>query len=163
MFSGVERRTTRPFNRRTYMAAGPNYIWHIDGYDKLKPFGLCIHGCIFGYSRKIIWLNVYKSNNNPRVIAGYFLEAIQQYGGTARIIRGDFGTENTLVKQFQRWFSRGTEGTCTYIEGASTLNQRIESWWGYLRREHIQYWMSLFKTLQEDNEYTGSFLDKNLV
>jgi hypothetical protein len=21
---------------------GPNYIWHIDNYDKLKPFGICI-------------------------------------------------------------------------------------------------------------------------
>ena len=27
---------------------GPNYIWHIDGYDKLSPFGLTIHGCIDG-------------------------------------------------------------------------------------------------------------------
>ena len=21
-------------------------MWHTDGYDKLKPFGFCIHGCI---------------------------------------------------------------------------------------------------------------------
>lgn len=24
-------------------------MWHCDGYDKLKPFGLPIHGCIDGY------------------------------------------------------------------------------------------------------------------
>ena len=28
---------------------GPNYLWHMDGYDKLKPYGFCIHGAIDGY------------------------------------------------------------------------------------------------------------------
>lgn len=27
---------------------GPNFLWHLDGYDELKPFGICIHGCIDG-------------------------------------------------------------------------------------------------------------------
>ena len=27
---------------------GPNFIWHCDGYDKLAPFGIRIHGCIDG-------------------------------------------------------------------------------------------------------------------
>ncbi len=25
---------------------GPNHIWHADGYDKLKPYGFPVHGCI---------------------------------------------------------------------------------------------------------------------
>ena len=29
---------------------GPNWCWHIDGYDKLKPFGFPIHVCIDGVS-----------------------------------------------------------------------------------------------------------------
>ena len=29
-------------------------MWHIDGYDKLKPFDFAIHGAIDGYSRKIL-------------------------------------------------------------------------------------------------------------
>ena len=32
-------------------SCGPNYVWHIDGYDKLKPFGIAISGCIDGFSR----------------------------------------------------------------------------------------------------------------
>ena len=28
---------------------GPNFIWHIDGYDKMTPFGFTVHGCIDGY------------------------------------------------------------------------------------------------------------------
>ena len=27
---------------------GPNFCWHLDGYDKLSPFGFHIHGCIDG-------------------------------------------------------------------------------------------------------------------
>ena len=27
---------------------GPNFCWHLDGNDKLSPFGFHIHGCIDG-------------------------------------------------------------------------------------------------------------------
>ena len=48
---GVERRLPHKLKQRAYSAKGPNFIWHLDGYDKLKPFGLCIHKAIDGYSR----------------------------------------------------------------------------------------------------------------
>lgn len=34
------------FVRRSYYSLGPNYVWHADGYDKLKPYGFGISGCI---------------------------------------------------------------------------------------------------------------------
>ena len=46
----VELRTRRRLKRRQYITKGPNHLWHIDGYDKLKPFGFCIHGAINGFS-----------------------------------------------------------------------------------------------------------------
>ena len=56
---GVDRRSRYRLQRREYFAKGPNYIWHLDGYDKLKPFGFCIHGSIDGYSRRrLLWLEV---------------------------------------------------------------------------------------------------------
>jgi hypothetical protein len=51
---GVSLRKAHRLNRRRYYAKGPNFVWHIDGYDKLKPFGLCIHGAIDGYSRRLL-------------------------------------------------------------------------------------------------------------
>ena len=36
--------------QRNYRSLGPNHIWHVDGYEKLKPFGFPIHVCIDGYS-----------------------------------------------------------------------------------------------------------------
>ena len=46
--AGAQQRRRRKLKRRVYQSQGPNYCWHIDGYDKLKPFGFAIHGCIDG-------------------------------------------------------------------------------------------------------------------
>ncbi len=42
------RRKARKLNRRIYLNKDPNYLWHMDSYDKLKPYGIAIHGCIDG-------------------------------------------------------------------------------------------------------------------
>eukprot|EP00731_Ephydatia_muelleri_P016141 Em0009g565a len=55
---------------------GSNWCWHIDGYDKLKPFGFPIHACIDGFSRKIIWLELTATNNDPNVVVKFYLDAV---------------------------------------------------------------------------------------
>ncbi len=44
----VSARRTQRFSRRLYNNKGPNYLVHIDGYDKITPFGFAIHGAICG-------------------------------------------------------------------------------------------------------------------
>lgn len=66
---GVMTRQARRLTRRQYYAPGPNFIWHLDGNDKLVPYGIGIHGCIDGFSRKLIWLNAYVTNKDPMIIA----------------------------------------------------------------------------------------------
>ena len=39
---GVELRKRKKLHRRKYYAKGPNYLWHVDSYDKLKNYGICI-------------------------------------------------------------------------------------------------------------------------
>ena len=53
---GVEERRSHRLHGRTYRSEGPNEVSHMDGYDKLKPYGFAIHGCIDGLSRRLIWL-----------------------------------------------------------------------------------------------------------
>lgn len=62
-------RERRRLLRRKYSCPGPNHAWHIDGYDKIKPFGFAILGAVDGYSMRIIWLEVERSNNDPKFIA----------------------------------------------------------------------------------------------
>ena len=80
-----------------YRSEGPNTCWHVDGYDKLKSYGLPIHGCIDGYSRKIIWLNVSRSNNKSLVPASYYLDTVKSLRFCPKKIRTDCGTENGIM------------------------------------------------------------------
>ena len=64
-----EQRKAKSLKRRSYFSFGPNYTWYVDGYDKLEPYGFSLHGCIDGWSRKITWLTVTRSNNHPEIIA----------------------------------------------------------------------------------------------
>ena len=137
---GVENRSSYRLERRQYRRKGPNYImiWHTDGYDKLKPFGFCIQDCIDGYSRRIIWLEVGVTNNDPDVTAGYFLDAIHSVGRVPRILRADNGTENVHIAAFQRFFRReevdAFAGEKSFMYGRSVSNQRIDAWWDQLRK-----------------------------
>ena len=73
---GMEIRQSRKLWRRKYISPVPDHCWHTDGYDKLKPCGLPIHGVIDGFSRKVIWLRVTKTNSNPSVVATFYVDAL---------------------------------------------------------------------------------------
>ena len=75
---GVGSRTSHRFRRRIYVSDGPDFLWHLDGYDKLKPFGFAIHGAVDGFIRKLLWLNVAISNNNPKIISYYYTTCIKE-------------------------------------------------------------------------------------
>jgi hypothetical protein len=162
---GVELRKRHRLRRRQYSAAGPNFIWHVDGYDKLKPFGLCVSGCIDEFSRKIIWLDVYKTNSDPQVIGGYYMTVVQKLNGCPLIIRTDPGTENACIRDLQKFLLRNCdpEGNYVYLCGSSTANQRIEAFWGQLRKECIEYWLAGLHKLQYSGDYSGDFLDNNIM
>lgn len=164
---GCLQRRKRRLSRRVYVSRGPNYIWHIDSYDKLKRFGLCINGCIDGFSRNVIWVCCYTTSSNPRVIAGYYTEAIKSCGGCPRLIRSDKGTENVLVREMQQFLRRDGQddraGDRSFITGKSTSNQRIEYWWNFLRRECTDFWISMFYSLESDGDFSGDFIDMSLI
>ena len=154
---GVTRRRKHRLQRRLYKARGPNHLWHLDGYDKLKPFGFCIHGCIDGYSRRIMWLEVGTTNNDPLVIAKYYIDCVRHVGGTPSIVRADRGTENVKVAGIQRFLRRNDEdsfsGNSSFMYGKSVSNQRIEAWWSQLRKGCTEWWINYFKDLRDKGLY----------
>ncbi|XP_052677471.1 uncharacterized protein LOC128158591 isoform X2 [Crassostrea angulata] len=147
---GCEFRRRRRIIRRIYKSSGPNDTWHIDGYDKLKPYGLSIHGCIDGYSRKIMWLRVGSSNNDPTVIARYYLRCVMECGGCPSLLQSDPGTENVLVGSLQSLFVNSEDG---FKIVRSAFNQRIEAWWSMLRRRFTSWWIDFFRDLASFNSF----------
>ncbi|KAF7994295.1 hypothetical protein HCN44_003385 [Aphidius gifuensis] len=150
---GIKSRSIHRLRRRVYSVPGPNFIWHLDGYEKLKPFKFPIHGCIDGYSKKIIWLRVASSNNDPNVVAYHYLNIVKKLGFIPRVIRSDCGTENVTIEVLQKALRYDHDdklaGIKSYIKGKSTSNQRIESYWSQMRRSGVDYWISLFKDMRD--------------
>lgn len=157
---GVESRTAHRFLRRRYVNKGPNYLWHIDGYDKLKPFGLAIHGAIDGYSRKMLWLIAAETNNNPKVVASFYMDAVNRLQRIPRCIRADRGSENAVLGGIQRYFRRNFSDSCSgslsFIYGPSTRNQRIESWWSCFKKQRCGWWINFFKDLCDESSFDAS-------
>lgn len=157
---GVERRRGRRIARRVYTCPGPNYLVHIDGYDKLKTFGIAVHAAIDGFSRKLLWLQAGPSNNNPRFIANFFLSYVKRIEGVPKIVRADRGTENCHVRDLQislRWRHQDSfRRYKSFLYGRSTANQRIEAWWGQLKRASTNFWINLFRALQDEGTFDNS-------
>ena len=139
---------SRKLCRQKYISPGPDHFWHMDGYDKLKPFGVPIHGAIDGFSRKVIWLRVTKTNNNPSVVA-------------PSILRTDCGIENGVMAAIQCYLHQNAEA---HKFSTSVSNQRIESWWSLMRRDYTGWIINFFKGLvHEGSLLPGNYLHMELV
>ena len=101
---GVECRKRRRLKRRRYITPGPNFLWHVDGWDKLAHFGIFIHGAVDGFSRRILWLEANSTNKNPGMIASHYLNTVQQLEGVPVRMRCDKGTENSVIGVLQQYF-----------------------------------------------------------
>ena len=160
---GVNQRRQRRLERRQYRCPGPNAVWHIDGYDKLAPYGFCISGCIDGYSRRIVFLQVASANHDPSVIAHYYLSSVKQIGGCPRLVQTDGGTENGTVAAIQGVFcihaASPFDGPNSHRYGSSPANQRIKARWSYFRKQNSGWWINFFKDLTA----SGNFEYGNLV
>jgi hypothetical protein len=145
--------------RGEYICAGPDDVWSIDGYDKLKRWGINIYGAIDAYSRRLIWVYTGISNRTQVSVATQFCKAVQFHNKFPRIIRSDRGAETSILADIQYdlattdMYDKGISPVDEngealeewplrefYVFGTSTLNIRIESWWGQLRRGQTGNW-----------------------
>ena len=141
---GVSMRKKKIIERRTYETNGPFDVFHINRNDKLKRFGFAIHGCIDGFSRKLIWLFVSTTNNDPFVVANFYLKAITNLGRAPNTLRMDLGTENVYCEELQVFFTKNSN---SFLYAASIRNQRIEAFWSRLKKFNLSWWIDFFSDL----------------
>ena len=95
-------------------------------------------------------MKVGSSNQNPDVIAHYYLDAISELGSVPHISKADDGTEHALIKPIHIYLRSINEEEG--IENAFSItispqNQRIEAYWSILQRERLGWWKKLFTGL----------------
>jgi hypothetical protein len=146
-------RTTRVEN---YITAGPNFLWSLDGHDKLVPYGIQIYAAIDAYSRKIICSYCGIANRSQLSVLKLHLHAVKAYGTCPNFIRTDKGTETVLLAEahYSQYIEAANrEGftneefslvdiTDFYIYGTSARNIRIERLWRQQRDTFIGAWLS---------------------
>lgn len=97
------------------------------------------------------------TNNNPNVIASYFVECIEHYNFVPRLVRSDRGSENVVVGGIQRFLRRGfsdpNANQASFQYGTSTRNQRIEAWWSQFRKNRCNWWINFFKDWSDLNQF----------
>jgi hypothetical protein len=130
--------------RGAYVVPGPNYIWSVDGYLKLSPYGIEIYAAIDAYSRYIIWIYVGNTSRMAVSVLRQFLEAVHVIKRQPQIVRSGQGTGTILLAEAQHKLqqSRHPEAQLSgcYIYGTSTAHQRIEAWWDQLTKGLLYRW-----------------------
>ncbi|KAH3840392.1 hypothetical protein DPMN_113840 [Dreissena polymorpha] len=127
---GVALRQAGRLRRRIYINNGPNFAIHLDGWDKLKSYGLSIHGAVDGFSRRVLWLKCCDFNKKPMYISSFHLDNIREINGIPVRVYGDRGTENSIVRDAQialRWTDADQyQGILSFVYVSSNRNVRIE-------------------------------------
>lgn len=99
-----------------------------------------------------------------KLLVDFFLNSVSMLKGCPTTLRTDAGTENRHIEQIQKFFHRNNRSNNRpFLYGTSPANQRIEAWWGNLRKHCSQFWMNIFQLLKDEGYFNGSFIDKNLI
>lgn len=148
-FEAVERRKRDlQRHRGEYIVPGPNFVWSIDGYCKLRPYGVEIYACIDAYSRYIVWVYIGISASTAVSCAHQFFQALEEVQLQPRFVRSDRGVETVMLAdahyQLQTSYEPDLEFQDCYLYGTSTANQRIEAWWQQLSKGLLFRWRVSF-------------------
>ena len=98
-----------------------------DPYKKTdSTFPLAIYGCIDSASRKLLWLRIWVSNSDPKIIGRWYLDYLYESRILPSILRLDKGTETGIMATMQAFLHRNhrhMDPGDTVIYGPSTSNQ----------------------------------------
>ena len=114
---GVEfRRQDKHRRRGYYHIKGPNRVWSVDGHDKLKEFGFEIYGCIDGYARYILNVDIGICNGCEVAIQKFYLVTVSQYDTVPYTVTSDKGKETSLMAECQLRLRRYDNSNVPFLE-----------------------------------------------
>lgn len=102
------------------------------------------------HSLLIFVFQVGYSNNDPKIIGGYYLQCVKELCHAPAKLRTDCGTENGIAAAIQALIHQDNSA---HLYGKSTSNQRIEALWSKFRPS-VQGWIDYFKVLCEQGIFS---------
>jgi hypothetical protein len=144
--------------QENYIVPGPDWLWCLDGHDKLARYGIEIYGSVDAYSRKIIWFYVGVSNRTQVSVLHRYLHTIKTLGYCPNYLRTDRGRETPMMADAHYYFyhtaclyddtisDEAFDNICfadCYLFGKSTSNVKIEGLWGQLIAGQTEQWIAL--------------------
>ncbi|XP_028417449.1 uncharacterized protein LOC114541833 [Dendronephthya gigantea] len=143
-----------------FTTKGTNWVHSLDGHDKLmgyqnSTFPLAIYGCLDTASRKLLWLRIWVTNCDPKIIGKWYLEHLYETRIISAILRVDKGTETGVMAtmhSFLRRYHGDMDPQDTVIYGPSTANQ-IERWWKELHQRMEKFFKSQLCWLKDQAHY----------
>jgi hypothetical protein len=145
--------------QENYIVPGPDWLWCLDGHDKLARYGIEIYGSVDAYSRKIIWFYVGVSNRTQVSVLHQYLHTIKTLGYCPNYLRTDRGRETPMMADAHYYLyhtaclhddtisDKAFDSICfadCYLFGKSTGNVKIEGLWGQLIVGQTEQWMLYF-------------------
>ena len=118
--------------KECFTTRGPNWVHSVDGHNKLMgfqsdTFPLAIYGCVDTASRKLLWLRIWTTNKEPKLIGRWYLEYLFENKIMSSYLRLDRGTETGVMSTIHAFLHKNhdmdVEPTETVIYGPSTANQ----------------------------------------
>lgn len=86
---------------RRYWAAGVNDVISVDQHDKWKRYGLALHLGLDHFPGKLHWLKIWWTNNNPKLIASFYLDNVVKCTGRQFNRIMNFHSHNLTQFQFR--------------------------------------------------------------
>jgi hypothetical protein len=94
--------------RGGWTTPGPNFMWCIDAYLKLAPYGFEIYAAIDAHSRFIPWFYCGYTALTARSVLSQYLSIVSQWNFIPLMMRSDRGNETPLVAMAHWFLSRNT-------------------------------------------------------
>ena len=136
-----------------FTTKGPNFVHSLDGHAKLMgyqrdTFPLAIYGCIDTASRKLLWLKIWTSHSDPKLIGRWYFDHVYETKTIPSKIRVDKGTETGKMATLHA-FLRRHQGDCedpldSVIYGPSTSNQVVLFFSDYFPTSFPTYYLFRF-------------------
>jgi hypothetical protein len=155
----LRTRGMRRKRQENYIVPGPDWLWCLDGRDKLARYGIEMYGSVDAYSRKIIWFYVGVSNRMQVSVLHQYLHTIETLGYCPNYLRTDRGRETPMMADAHYYLyhtachhddtisDEAFDNICfadCYLFGKSTSNVKIEGLCRQLIAGQTEQWMLYF-------------------